>query len=443
MEEKLPGEGAAGVFVAPKNPELPAFSPSFAEKLAAFALYALAYLYVRNLGTLFEGTPRQRLWLLGLFAGFIALAELLHRGVKRRGESWVWLGCAAVCLASLLLGRGRAWSEASAYWGDLTPLLLHVFSVWWLLSRSGRLSEGESGHLLPLDALNGFVCIPFGRFFLRARTVFYTLTHLRRGRSRGSAAAVGYSALALAAAAGLFALAASLLMRADSGFAALLARAAALLDFDPDGLFVLRLMCSLPVGAYLFGLLAGAARTEPEKLHARGERVCAALETLRRVPGGVWCALVGVFCAFYAVFFAVQFRYLFGAFTRTLPEGFIVSQYAREGFFELCKVMAVNFVLLWVAVRSSRERPGEQRALRVLSLLLLAESLLFAVVAASKLVLYIDCFGFTPKRLLSSWLVCVLACGCVCAAIRLLRERRTFRAWLFFSAITAALLTLY
>ena len=169
------------------------------------------------------------------------------------------------------------------------------------------------------------------------------------------ASALGWSALALCAAAGLFALAAGLLMDADSGFAALLDRAASLFRLEVDELFTLRLLCSLPVGAYLFGLLAGSRRTDPERLQARAGAVCSALERLRRVPAGVWCALVGAFCLLYAVFFAVQFRYLFGAFTRTLPEGFIVSRYAREGFFELCKVMAVNLLLLWLVARSTRE----------------------------------------------------------------------------------------
>ena len=442
MDEKWPGESAAGTFAAPMLPERPAFFPTIRERITAFALYALAYLYARNYLTLFEGEPRHRLWLLVFFAGFVAIAELLHRGVKRRKESWIWLGCAAVCLASLLLGRGLAWSEAAEGWGDFTVFFLHAFAVWWLLSRSGLLCEGKSGRLLPLDALHGFVVIPFRHFFLRARTVFFTLTHLR-GERPVNAAALGFSALALAAAAGLFAMAAGLLMRADSGFASLLEWAAERFRLNLDILFVLRFLFSLPIGAYLFGLLAGTARTEPETLCQRGERVCGALERMRRVPCGVWCALVGVFCLFYGVFFAVQFRYLFGAFTRTLPEGFIVSQYAREGFFELCKVMTVNFALLWLTARSSREALREKRLLLALVLTLLAESLLFAVVAASKLLLYIDCFGFTPKRLLSSWLVCVLAFGCVCATVRLLREKRSFRVWLIFSAVTAALLTLY
>ena len=376
------------------------------------------------------------------FAVFVALGELLHSRTKRTGESWVWLGCAVVCLASLLLGRGSVWSGISSDWGDLTVWLLHLFAVWWLLCRSGRLSEGRSGHLLPLDALNAFVLIPFRHFFLRVRTVFHMLTHLRRGKLPG-ASVLGWSVLAFGVAAGLFAMAAGLLMDADSGFATLLERVSSVFRFDVDELFALRLICSFPVGAYLFGLLAGMARTEPERLQARAGAVRGVLERLRRVPSVVWCVLVGGFCLLYAVFFAVQFRYLFGAFTRTLPDGFIVSQYAREGFFELCKVMAVNLLLLWLVTRSSREPLRETPWLCGLTLALLAESVLFAVVAASKLLLYIDCFGFTPKRLASSWLVCVLACACICAGINLLQSRRTFRFWMIFSAATAALLSLY
>ncbi len=442
MEENLPGRDRAGEISAPQNQILPAFVPTIPERIAAFALYVPAYFYVRNLWTLFEAPPRQRLWLLLFFACFVALGEWLHAGTKRAGESWVWLGCAAVCLASLLLGRGSAWNELSPYWGDLTVWFLHLFAVWWLLSRSGRLSEGQSGHLLPLDALNAFILIPFRRFFLRIRTVFYTLTHLRGGKMP-KASALGWSALALCAAAGLFAMATGLLMDADSGFAALLERATAFFRFPEDEFFALRFTCSLPVGAYLFGLLAGSARTEPERLRTRAGAVCSALERLRRVPSGVWCALVGAFCLLYAVFFAVQFRYLFGAFTRTLPEGFIVSQYAREGFFELCKVMAVNLLLFWLVTRSSREPLRGKPLLCGLTLALLAESILFAVTAASKLLLYIDCFGFTPKRLASSWLVCVLACACVCAGVSTLQPRKTFRFWMVFSAVTASLLSLY
>ena len=73
----------------------------------------------------------------------------------------------------------------------------------------------------------------------------------------------------------------------------------------------------------------------------------------------------------------------------------------------------------------------------------MAESLLLAVTAASKLWLYIDRFGFTPRRLLSSWAVLVLAAGCVLAIASLRRPCRAAQKWIWFAAGSFALLCLY
>ena len=56
----------------------------------------------------------------------------------------------------------------------------HIFAVWWTLSRAGVLLDGESGHFLPFDALNGFVLLPFGNFFLRIRTWWFFVSRPRR-----------------------------------------------------------------------------------------------------------------------------------------------------------------------------------------------------------------------------------------------------------------------
>ena len=201
----------------------------------------------------------------------------------------------------------------------------------------------------------------------------------------------------------------------------------------------LELILSLPVGAYLYGLALGTRRTEPAALAARTACLDGALATLRRVPETVWCVLTGCFCAVYLLFFAVQGSYLFGAFRHRLPAGFTVAQYARQGFFQLCMVMGVNFLLLWLVTHSSRalNRPG-----RIMCTVLLAQSILLAVTALSKLALYIACFGFTPLRLQSSWLVCVLLAGCAAWLVSLWTARRTCRAWLLFSGVTLALLCL-
>ena len=425
-DTKLPGEElSAGEMPAPILPEKPRFSASWVEIAAALACYVLGWIWF---------DLEQPGWLLVFVAAFIGLAELLHRETPRPRESWVWLGCMLVLTASVVFDRYNAWEEA------FFPLFfLHIFAVWWVLSRSGRLSEGESGHLLPLDALNGFIIFPFKHFFLRVRSLWYGLKHLGRGEKRVKTETLVWSAAAVLAAVLLFAKAVQLLMRADEGFGALLKDFASWFSFDFDGI---RLLFSLPVGAYVFGLLAGAAREDAELIRARGSRLKTWLATLRRVPAPVFAVLMAAFALLYLAFFILQARYLFGAFTRTLPEGFVVAEYARQGFFELCRVMAVNFALLWLASRLPSLSLREQTLLRILAAVLLGESLLFAVIAASKLGLYIDCFGFTPLRLQSFWLVCVLAAGCVCALTTLFTGKKSYRAWMYFGAATLSLLCL-
>ena len=420
------------------------FSASWQEIVAAFAVYLLAWWYLWGSMLFFGGLGEKgsAFWTLVFTLGFVALAELLHWRTPRPRESWIWLGCLGAILLSLMLWPELDKLDSHVWDPYLRSLFLHLAAVWWLLSRSGRLCEGRSGHLLPLDGIHGFLLFPFKHFYLRIRTVFFALRQPFRNRRRVKGATLLWSCLALLAAAALFVVAAGLLMDADKGFDSLMGRIGDWFRFDWNREWIGKLLLSLPVGQYLFGLLAGTGREEPEKLRERGKALCGWVESLRKVPNLVWTLLTGAFCLLYLLFFAVQSRYLFGAFTRTLPEGFIVSQYAREGFFELCKVMAVNFALLWLVSRMSRTPVRENHPTLILCLILLAESLLFAVVAFSKLALYIDCFGFTPLRLQSSWLVCVLFVGYLAFGWNLLTGKKSMRAWMVFSAVTLSLLCL-
>lgn len=432
------------------NPPLPPrpvpkpFSASWQEITAAVATYVLAWWYLWSSMLFFGGLGEKgsAFWTLVFTLCFVALAELLHRRTPRPRESWIWLGCLGAILLSLMLWPDLDKLDSHVWDPYLRSFFLHLAAVWWLLSRSGRLCEGKSGHLLPLDGIHGFLLFPFKHFYLRIRTVFFALRQPFRNRRRVKGATLLWSALALLAAAVLFIVAAGLLMDADADFDSLMGRIGDWFRFDWNSEWIGRLLLSLPVGQYLFGLLAGTGREEPETLRKRGEALCGWVESLRKVPNLVWTLLTGAFCLLYLLFFAVQSRYLFGAFTRTLPEGFIVSEYARQGFFELCKVMAVNFALLWLVNRTSRFPVRENRPTLILCLILLAESLLFAVVAFSKLALYIDCFGFTPLRLQSSWLVCVLFAGCLAFGWNLLTGKKSMRAWMVFSSVTLSALCL-
>lgn len=410
----------------------PRFEASWAELLAAGLLYIAAHVYIQYAFAIIWNWRRLVLVVAALL---IAATELLHRQVKRSWESWVWLGCFLMVTCSAALGVERVWNDLQ------TLLFVHIFAVWWVLSRSGKLLEGKSGHLLPLDALSGFVLLPFGGFFLRIRTLWWGLRQLRPARDKGAAARSGWLALAGTACLLLFIAATGLLMQADAGFSAFLEGLELPFDILWDEVLT-RFLLSLPVGAWLFGLIDGARRQPVEQLERRKAGTERLLAGIQKVPAGFWMGIVGVFSVLYLAFFVLQGSYLFGAFTRTLPEGFIVSEYARQGFFELCKVMALNFALLWLVTRMVSPETRSRRGFLAVCLMLLAESVVFAVIALSKLGLYISCFGFTPLRLQSSWLVCLLLAGCGLWAWSLLTGRPAFRKWMVFGAVSLSVLTL-
>lgn len=413
-------------------PERTPFTASRREIWTALAMYVAAYLYSDHYLFLAFESNKDAAWLIVFTALLIGVTEALHWNTKRSAESWLWLGCLALIEAGALLGRSSVWNSAQSM------LFLHLAFVWWVLSRSGALMEGKTGRLLPADAVFGFFVTPFANFFLRIRCLFYGLRQAKPTQRRAKPETIGWSVFALVIAAVFFVIAFRLLAGADTHFRRALAMFLKSFTFQWDGLedFIGSLIFSLPVGAWLFGLIAGTGRIKAEDKAAHVKGIDDFLASIRKVPTVVWVGLTAAFCVLYAVFFALHARYLLGAFTRSLPTGYTLSRYARQGFFELCKLMAVNFALLWIVTRMSRETVWTHRGLKIISIVLLAESLLFAVIAASKLWLYIDCFGFTPLRLQSAWLICSLAFGCLCAIWSILRRKETFRAWVIFSAVT-------
>ncbi len=393
------------------------------ELAAALALYPIAYVYTLIF------SANDRLWFGVFVLLFVALVEYMNYRRPRAAESWVWLGCLLLMTACVSFGWGRVWDY------ELSMLFVHALAVWWTLSRSGALLEGGTGSLFPADVLSGLVTIPFGNFFLR-------LNCLRRCRGGDKKSALPVTAAVIAAALLLYWASLSL-ANADERFESMVSGFLGLFEGAKLGDFVLRFCLSLPVAAWLFGLIAGSRRRERAALDEKARGLRAAVLRLRTVPEPVWLICMGVFAAVYLLFFGIQGSYVFGAFTRTLPEGFIVSQYARRGFFELCRVMAINFALLWLVTRTGKRPVTESRTGKLMCTLLLAAGMLFAVVAISKLALYISCFGFTPKRLQSTWLAAVMMMGSASCVFSLWTGKRSFRFWTMFSAATLSLLHLF
>ena len=405
------------------------FVSTSVERVAAPVSLVIGWVYVKAWCETFVSGYLSYSWMLA-FAALLCLGAMLaFRDVRTTREHWVWLGCLWTALLCGAVGRARAW-------GDWVWLMAHGFGAWWLIVRSGRLIGSGTGTYCTVDLVHGLLLVPFGNFLLRLRVIKDAVTRRRNGQLpdlRTALAALGAGLAALC----LLSFACALLSDADPNFARLaggLATRFNLLDSDVP----LELALSLPVGAYLYGLVFGLQREPETAAEDRRAKIDAGVAALRRVPPRLWPALMGLFVAVYLAFFALQGSYLFDGLRGLLPEPFTAAEYARRGFFELCGVMAVNFALLGTASLSARGGLRGSGPSLALSAVLIGQTALFSVTAGAKLILYIRRFGFTPLRIRSAWLVLILLAACLASLRHLLTGRDSVKHWLIFAAVTLA-----
>lgn len=458
-KELTPAQALPAAQRAGCQPDTPPLSQ--AELLLLLGSYPVAYCYVAGLWCGFALLPfgpgkeygalacnvGWALFGLAFFLWGEAAARVRERRTGRpvsaaaKRESGFWLVCSWV----ILLSRGLLGGMPYFSWESLA---LHGCAAYWVVCRMGLLAEGGTGPLFALDCAGALLACPLRCFFQRLSGLFRTLYHAAAQWRTAEKCRINWKSLGLSLLWAVLMLpvvlwAAQLLGAADDEFDRLLHSLTfwqswalpAWLRQTLGGVGV-RLLLSLPVGAYLYGLVGGCAGRDAPWLD--GAAVRREAEQLRFAPrGGLTLGFAGLL-ALYLAFFGVQGGYLFGAFTGHVPGVFTAAQYARQGFFQLCQVAALNFGVLAAAAKCSRRPLRTSPLLRALALALMAANLLLAVTAFSKLALYIYYFGFTSKRLLSSWAVLVLAAGSVLAGASLRRPFGAVRVWVWFAAASFA-----
>lgn len=132
-------------------------------------------------------------------------------------------------------------------------------------------------------------------------------------------------------------------------------------------------------------------------------------------------------CIIYIVFVFIQFAYLFGGIeTAAMNGGY--AQYARNGFFQLIWVTAINLaVVLFMNTRNN------DRALTLLSAVLLALTAVILFSAVWRMRLYILAFGMSLLRAMTLWAMAFITVCLVLACLKLFRPG--FRFWPWFAAV--------
>lgn len=183
--------------------------------------------------------------------------------------------------------------------------------------------------------------------------------------------------------------------------------------FDLDGFDIFSHIASIifgiPVGMYLFGAFISSSDNRCSG-HMTEESCSSAYKKMKIAPAVTVIAAVLPLLFLYVVFFISQWSYYMSGFTGLLPESFSYSEYAREGFFQLCLVSVINlFVISAVIVFMRRNNKANTVLLKIISIIFSVFTLVLIATAISKLVMYIDFYGLTPKRVHAAWFMAVLA----------------------------------
>jgi len=171
-------------------------------------------------------------------------------------------------------------------------------------------------------------------------------------------------------------------------------------------------LLGLVLAVYLFGLYVSASENRRREILTLLQCQKASGRVHSISPITTVSAVLPVL-GIYGVFFFSQWEHYMSAFTGILPENLRYADYAREGFFELCTVSCINLCLLAATGLFTRRREGDggraHPALRTLHVLLSLCTLILIATAMSKMMLYIEAYGLTPKRVYAAWFMAVLA----------------------------------
>lgn len=175
---------------------------------------------------------------------------------------------------------------------------------------------------------------------------------------------------------------------------------------------VFQFICTVPVFLYIFGLLDGSFRKPECRRPVYGANPAAP----HRIPPLTACVAATPILLVYIAFFCAQLPYYFAAFHAYLPAEYTVAAFARKGFFELCAVACINFVILLVLQLLTARRDNEKTALsvRIYSTLIALFTMLLIATALRKMLLYISCFGLTKLRVFTCWFMLLLSGLFIC-----------------------------
>lgn len=373
-----------------------------------------------------------------VFTGTVLL-YFYFSNIRPGKSSWFWFG------VTLVLGASFSLPYAVSLLGILQILALHVAAVYWVLSATGNLMEGKkTSNWILFDLVKAVFVFPWGNFWRLPSVLFQWIKKGtgKKGSGRKKTVLAAVSGIVIAVL--CLSVVLPLLFKADQEFYVLyqslfsgmnqwfrsLAAKFNIWEF---------LSFKLPTALFMYGLVYGCIHGRRKEV-LKKEDLQRAGQKARIMPGTTVAIVLFTLCGVYFLFIGMQINYFFGAFAGNLPAGFSYAEYARSGFFELCRIAAINLVILLAADGMSVKRFRENRILRICNMLLSLLTLLLLITASAKMGLYIVTYGLTVKRVLASVFMLWIAAVFVMVAVLQLKEIPILKTAVFLGILLFALL---
>jgi hypothetical protein len=176
------------------------------------------------------------------------------------------------------------------------------------------------------------------------------------------------------------------------------------------------MVVSLMMGSFVYAALFGVRHRRYTEVLKKPDEA-----GLRKISS-VWVLVfLAVIIGIHIIYLRPQLQYFISATGGRLPE-LSYAEYARRGFLEICAASLGDMALIAVAMtftRYSKKIPEKLIKIIVAALSVLALALL--ATAFAKMLLYMQSFGLTSNRIVTSWFMLGLALTFVFVIIRCVR----------------------
>lgn len=381
----------------------------------AIATYLFGYFYASFYVIYFAFAKLALLYIIMIETS----AYFIHK--ERTKESILW--AILLLFQGILLGFDRSFE-----FEKLT--ILHANVIYYTLCRFQKLSLPNTSETILLDFFQGWIIQPFSHIFARMiHVIKYILTHIRSKQIK----TILFSIVILIPLV-LFALVQ--LSAIDQNFSALTISLFRFIFHTLNSLNFYRIIYSIPVGAYLFGLISSCIMSEKPFISYDG---CREFFLKKKVIPLISLRITTVvLLALYLAFFIFQLSDL--PTVLAAPTAQSSCEYAVRGFWNFFRIMGLNIVLI-LALNFLIQKENTSNT-KIDTYILLFTTICFNLLACLKLGLYFFTYGYTERRVIALWLLVAIFISLI---LMIIRMHKKFNLIQFITAtfVTSYILFLY